>query len=140
MQALFWQSITSPRPLSPLKSRFGSLRLLDFSKAKIAFERDEICECDGHTIHKLSQWRLTADLLALRESDCSRMSSNVSSEWLPNYIKATRPILEILKMTGYIPYRPRTVKTKEETHQVKPIRRSYCLAIELADHRQGKCK
>ena len=98
------------------------------------------CECDGHTIHKLSQWRLTADLLALRESDCSRMSSNVSSEWLPNYIKATRPILEILKMTGYIPYRPRTVKTKEETHQVKPIRRSYCLAIELADHRQGKCK
>jgi len=27
------------------------------------------CECDGHTVHKLSQRRLTADWLAPRESD-----------------------------------------------------------------------
>jgi hypothetical protein len=26
------------------------------------------CECEGHTVHKLSQRRLTADLLAPRES------------------------------------------------------------------------
>jgi hypothetical protein len=39
----------------------------------------EICECDGHTVHKLSQQRLTADWLAPRESDCSRMHSKVSS-------------------------------------------------------------
>jgi len=25
-----------------------------FPKAKIAVEREEICECDGHTVHKLS--------------------------------------------------------------------------------------
>jgi len=25
-----------------------------FSQAKIAIERDEICECDGHTVHRLS--------------------------------------------------------------------------------------
>ena len=41
--------------------RFGSLQLLAFPKVKIAVERDEICECDGHTVHQLSQWRLTAD-------------------------------------------------------------------------------
>jgi len=43
-----------------LQPRFGSLRLLDFPKTKIAVERD-ICECDGHIVRKLSQRRLTAD-------------------------------------------------------------------------------
>ena len=40
------------------------------------------CECDGHTVHKLSQRRLAADWLVPRESDCSRMHSKVSSDWL----------------------------------------------------------
>jgi hypothetical protein len=61
------------------------------------------CECDGHAEHKLSQRRLTADLLAPRESDSSRKSSKVSSDWLPSSIKATRPVLEKFKMAGYIP-------------------------------------
>ena len=39
-----------------------------FPKAKIAVEREEICEFDGHTVHKLIQRRLTADWLAPRES------------------------------------------------------------------------
>jgi hypothetical protein len=43
------------------QSRFGSLPFLAYPKAKIAFEREEICECDGHTVHKFSQRRLTAD-------------------------------------------------------------------------------
>ena len=55
------------------------------------------CECDGHTVHKLSQRRLTADRLDPGESDYSRMHIKVSSDWLPRYIKATRPVLEILK-------------------------------------------
>jgi hypothetical protein len=59
------------------------------------------CKCDGHTLHKLSQRRLTANWLAPRESDCSRMHSKVSSNWLPSYIKATRPVLEIFKLAGY---------------------------------------
>jgi len=59
------------------------------------------CECDGHTVHKLSQWHLTADWLALRESDCSQMCSKVSSDWLPSYIKAMQPVLEICKMDKY---------------------------------------
>ena len=44
-----------------LQPRFGSLRLLAFPQAKFAAEREEICECDGHTVHKPSQRRLTAD-------------------------------------------------------------------------------
>jgi hypothetical protein len=35
------------------------------------------------------------------------MSSKVSSEWLPSYIKVTPPVLEIFKMAGNIPERPR---------------------------------
>ena len=66
------------------------------------------CECESHTVHKLSQRRLTADQLAPRESDCSQMHSKVSSDWLPGYIKATRPVLKILKMARYFPDSPRT--------------------------------
>jgi len=88
---------------APLQPKFGSLRLSVFPKAKIAVEREEICECDGHTAHKLSQRCLTAERLAPRESDCSRRRSKVSSDWLPRYIKTTRPVLEIFKMAGYSP-------------------------------------
>ena len=64
-------------------------------------------EFDGHTVHKLSQRRLTADWLAPQESDYSRMCSKVSSNWLPSYIKAMRPVLEIFKMAVYFPDSPR---------------------------------
>jgi len=110
VQAFFWQSTSHHPGLSaPLHLRFLSQRLLAFPKAKIANEREEICECDGHTVHKLSQWRLTANWLAPRESDCSRIHSKVSSDWLPSYIKATRPVLEIFKMAGYFPVSPSIV-------------------------------
>ena len=104
----FGKTSHHPGLSAALKPRFGSLRLLPFPKAKIAVEREENCECYGHTIHKLSQRRLTANSLAPRESDCSRMYSKVSSDWLPSYIKATRPVLEIFKMAGYFPDSPRT--------------------------------
>jgi len=61
------------------------------------------CECDSHTLHKLSQRRLTADLIAPRESDCSLTDNKVSSDWLSNYIKSTRTIFEIFKMVRYFP-------------------------------------
>jgi len=48
------------------------------------------CERDIHTVHQLSQRCLTANLLASRESDCSRM----------------RPVLEMFKMAGYFGDRP----------------------------------
>jgi hypothetical protein len=33
------------------------------------------------------------------------MSNKVSSDWLPSYIEATRPVLEIFKMAVYFPDR-----------------------------------
>ena len=100
---LFGKASHHPGLLAALQPRFGSLRLLAFPKAKNTVEREEICECDVHTVHTLIQRRLTADWLALRESDCSRMHSKVSSDWVPSYIKATQPVLEIFKMAGYTP-------------------------------------
>ena len=97
---LFWQNIASTRSIIPLQHRFGSLRLLAVPKTKISVE-SEICECHGHAVHKVSQRCLTADWLAPRESDCSWMHSKVSSDWLPSYIKATPPVLEIFKMASY---------------------------------------
>ena len=60
MQAFFFGKASHhPGLLAPLQPRFGSLPLLTFPKAKIVVEREEFCECDSHTVHKLSR-RLTA--------------------------------------------------------------------------------
>ena len=37
------------------------------------------------------------------------MHSKVSSDWLPSYIKATRPLLELFKMAEYFPDSPRKI-------------------------------
>ena len=55
------------------------------------------CESDGHTVQKLSQRFLTAEWLAPRESYCSRTRNEVSSGWMPSYIKVTGRVLEISK-------------------------------------------
>jgi len=107
---VFGKTPHRPGLLASLQPRLGSLRFLVFLIAKIAVENGEICECDGHTVHKLIQRRLTADWLAPRYSECSRMRSKVSSDWLPSYTKATRQVLEVLKMAGYFPDRPRMYK------------------------------
>ena len=41
---VFWWNSKSPRWLSPLQSRFGTLWLLAFPKTKITFEREEISD------------------------------------------------------------------------------------------------
>ena len=74
------------------------------------------CECDSHVVYELSQRRLTADWLAPRENDCSPMCSKVSSDWLPSYIKATRPVLEIFKMAGYFPDTPHIIERENNFH------------------------
>ena len=104
----FGKTSHNPGLSAPLQPRFGSLRLLAIPKAKIAVDLEEICELDGHTAHQLSQRCLTANWLAPRESDCLRMHSRVFSDWLPSYIKATRPVLEIFNVPGYFPDSPRT--------------------------------
>jgi hypothetical protein len=74
----FGKASHHPGLSAPLQPRFGSLWLLVFLKAKIAIESEEIYECGSHTVHKLSQRRLTADWLPSWESDCSWMRSKVS--------------------------------------------------------------
>jgi len=114
---------------APLEPRFASLCLLAFPKAKIALKREEICECDGHILHKLSRRRLTADWLAPRESDCSSTDSKVYSNRLPSYIKAIRPVLEIFKMPGYFPGSPRISSVVHIAHQTQ-IESSFCEGME----------
>ena len=46
--------------------------------------------------------------------DCLRMHSKVSSDWLPSYILATRPVLEIFKMAGFFPDSPCTREVKDK--------------------------
>ena len=111
----FFKASHHPGLPVPLQTRFGSLLLLAFPKVTIVVEREEICECDGHTLHKLSQRHLTADWLASRGSNCSRIRSKVSSDWLPSYIKATRPVLEIFKLVGYFLDSPRILLTNQLT-------------------------
>ena len=89
----------APGLSAPLQPRFGSLWFLALPEAKISIEMGDICECNGHS-SQLNQWCLTADWLAPQESDCSWVHSKVFSDWLPSYIKATRPVLEIFKMAG----------------------------------------
>jgi hypothetical protein len=61
MQALFFGKVLhNPGLSAPLQPIFVSLRLLAFPKAKLAVEREIICKCGGHTVHRLSQRRLTA--------------------------------------------------------------------------------
>ena len=100
---VFWQSITTLRSFSPppYSPDLAPCYLQVFLKAKIAFEMEEICECDGHTEHKLSQRRLTANWLVPREGGCSQVHSIFSSDWLPSYIKTKRPVLGIFIMDGY---------------------------------------
>jgi hypothetical protein len=92
-----------------LQLTFGSLWLLAFPKVKITIEREQICECDSYTVHKLSQWCLTANWLTPQDSNCSLMRSKVFSDWLPSYIKAIQPVLEIFNIDRYFPDRPRMV-------------------------------
>jgi len=99
-----------PSLSDPLQPWLGSLQLMAFPKAKIVFESVEIFECDGHTVHKLSQRRLTADWLAPRESDCSRTQSKVSSVRLPSYMHATRTVLQIFKISRHFSDSPHILK------------------------------
>jgi hypothetical protein len=108
--SLFWWRAISPRSVSPPTAQIWiHVTSVFFPKAKIAIEREEICECDSHTVNKLSQRRLTADWLAPRDSDCSWMHSKVSSDWLPSYIKVTWLVLKTFKMAGYFPDRPHVI-------------------------------
>ena len=60
-------------------------------------------ECDGHTVHMLTQW---PHWLVQWSHHCSRMCIPVHSPWLPGYIDVTQTVLVILTIAGLFPDRP----------------------------------
>jgi hypothetical protein len=108
--SFFSRTSHHPGLSAPIQLRFGFLRILAFPKTKIAVERKEICECECHTLHKLSKRRLTVGWLNTREKAWSRMCSNVCSDWLPGYIKVTLSVLELFKRACYFPYNHRILQ------------------------------
>ena len=59
-------------------------------------------ECDGHTIHMLTQLHLPTPLNGM----CSHVQIPVHSPWLPGYIDVVQTILIILTIVGLFPDRP----------------------------------
>ena len=105
----FRQNITSPRSVSPPNSPdLVPCDIWLFPKLKPPLKVRIFVNATGTQYTSSVKRRLTADWLAPRESDCSRMRSKVSSDWLQSYIKATRPVLEIFKTAGYFPDSPCT--------------------------------
>jgi len=51
---LFWQNIASPRSVSTPTAQSWLPANSGFPKVKIAFETEENCESDGHTVQKLN--------------------------------------------------------------------------------------
>ena len=60
-------------------------------------------ECDGHTVHMLTQWHLLPPLTRTVMSHCSCMRIPVHSPWLPGCIYVTQTILIILTLPGLFP-------------------------------------
>ena len=56
-------------------------------------------ECDGHTVHMLTQWRLLPPLTSTVKLSLF-MHAYVQSPWLPGYIHVTETVLIILTMAG----------------------------------------
>ena len=95
-----WCDVLQKKICTRAVDRAGALMYIRWSALSV------IVNATVRMYHTLSQRRVTADWLAPRESDCSRLHSTVSSDWLPSYMKATLPVLEIFKMPGYFPNWP----------------------------------
>ena len=60
-------------------------------------------ECDGHTVHVLTQWCLPPPLTSTVKSSLFIMHLPVHSPWLPGYIDVMPTVLMILTMAGLSP-------------------------------------
>ena len=55
-------------------------------------------ECDGHTVHMLTQWCHCPPLPGKMSHHCSHMYIPVHSPWLPSYIDVMQTIIVMLTM------------------------------------------
>ena len=65
-------------------------------------------ECDDHTVHMLTQWRLLPPLKSTVKSSLFTHVHSVHSPWLLGYINVMQTVLVILTMAGLFPDRPHT--------------------------------
>ena len=75
-------------------------------KLKVKFDPDSLLyllshfECDGHTVHTLTQWHLPPHWLLQWSHHCSHMCIPDCSSWLPRYSNVVQIIFIILTMAG----------------------------------------
>ena len=80
---------------------------------KATFDADSLLyllspfECDGHTVHMLTQCHLPPPMSSTVKSSLFTMRIPVHSPWLPGYNDVAQTILIILTMAGLFPDRPR---------------------------------
>ena len=107
--SLSWQSCQSP-----LAHRCGLLNhpnsfCRGMFKLTTKFDADLLishCECEGHTVHVLTQWRLPLSMTVQWSCRYSHTRIPVCSPWLPGYIDVAQTILIILTMVGLFLDRP----------------------------------
>ena len=63
-------------------------------------------ECDSHTVHMLTQWRLLPPLTSTVKLSLFMHVHSVHAPWLPGYINVMQTNLVILTMAGLFPDRP----------------------------------
>ena len=64
-------------------------------------------ECDGHTVHMLTQWHLLPPLTSAVKLSLFIHALSVCTPWLSGYIHVAQTILITLTMAGLFPDRPR---------------------------------
>ena len=98
--AAFWIIWIVPRGMLKLNAKFDADLLL-YSLSHF--------ECDGHTVHMLTQWCLPSLLTNTAESSLfTHACVPVHSPWLPGYTDVVQTILLVLTKAGLSPDRPDT--------------------------------
>ena len=69
-------------------------------------------ECDGHTVHMLTQQCLLPPLTSTVKSSLFSMRIPIHFPWLPGYIDVSQTVLVILTMAGLFSDRPRILLYK----------------------------
>ena len=65
-------------------------------------------ECDGHTVHMLTQQHLLPPLTSTVKSSLFTYVHSVYSLWLPGYIHVMQAVLDVLTVARLFPDRPHT--------------------------------
>ena len=114
--ALLWCSCQSPVAhscclLNHLNSFCGGMFKLNakFGAESLLYSLSHF-ECDGHTVHTLTQWHLLSHWLVQWSRHCSCMHIPVHSPWLPGYIDVVQTV--ILTVAGLFPDRSCMLKDK----------------------------